>query len=148
MKRLLLTLLVVVLVLGAIAAVGFTGYRLGYKRGAQSVQALNDELLRPQLGPFDNFRSRDFPRRDFGFDREFHRGFGMRGFPMRGFGLFGPLMFLGWIVVLGLIVGFLYWLLARSGWHLTRTTQTTVSQETPSETRVAEVKEEKQPSED
>ena len=148
MKRLLLTLLVVVLTLGVVAAVGFTGYRLGYQRGARTVQALNDELLRPQLGPFDNFRSRDFPGRDFGFDREFHRGFGMRGFPIRGFGFFSPLMFLGWLLILALGVGFLYWLLAHSGWRLTRTTQTTVSQATPAKTTVTEIKEEQSQTED
>ena len=148
MKRLLLTLLVIVLTLGVVGAVGFTGYRLGFARGAQTVQAASDNLSRPQRGPFNDFHSRDFPGRNFRFDREFHHGFEMHRFHMRGFGFFSPIIFLGWIVVLGLIGWFLYWLFSRSGWQLTRTTQTAVSQAPPVETTVTEVKEEKQQPED
>src|SRR4026208_1152078 len=98
MKRVLLTLLAVVVALGLVAAVGFTGYRLGYAQGAR-VAAGGDEL-RPRVGPFNEFGPNRMPMREFGFDRGFHRGFGMRGFPGMGFGFFSPLMLLGRIAVL------------------------------------------------
>jgi hypothetical protein len=121
MKRVLLTLLAVVVALGLVAAVGFTGYRFGYAQGAR-VAAGGDEL-RPRVGPFNEFGPNRMPMREFGFDRGFHRGFGMRGFPGMGFGFFSPLMLLGRIAVLALIGWFIYWLFTRSGYRLTRTVE-------------------------
>jgi uncharacterized membrane protein len=132
MKRVLLTLLAVILVLGLFAAIGYTGYRFGYVQGVQATA--NGQA--PELRPFDGFGPRGMRMHDFGFERGFHRGFGPGVFPMRGFGFFSPLMFLGRIAVLALIAWFVYWLFTRSGWQLTRTrtTQTTETQSKPAET--------------
>jgi flagellar basal body-associated protein FliL len=116
MKKVLLTLLGVVIVLGVVGAAGFTGYRLGYSQGAQA--ASNGET--PNLRPFDRMGPDRSPFDRFGMDHGFQRG--MRGFPMMGFGVFSLLRFLAQIAVLALIVWFAYWLLTRSGWRLTRQT--------------------------
>jgi hypothetical protein len=118
MKRTLLTLLAVVVVIGLFGAVGFAGYRFGLARGAQTTG--NAEATRPEIRRFDDFGPHRMPMHDFEFGRGARRGLG--GFPMLGFGFFGPLMFLGRILVLALIVWFIYWLLTRSGWRLTRET--------------------------
>ncbi len=141
MKKVLLTLLTVVLVLGLFAAAGYAGYRFGFMRGAQTTA--NGSPSGPQVRPFDNFDRPRMPMHDFGddFGRGIRRGFGMRGFPMigMGFGFFSPLMFLGRIVVFGLIIWFIYWLFTRSGWRLTRTTQITEPQPPqPTETETKE----------
>ena len=147
MKKVLLTLLTVILVLGLFAAAGYAGYRFGYMRGAQITANAGtpNGAPNPQLRPFDNFDRRGMPMRNFGddFGRGLRRGFGMRGFPMMGmgFGFFSPLMFLGRIFVFALIVWFIYWLFTRSGWRLTRTAPVTETPSKPAETDV-EVKEE------
>jgi hypothetical protein len=120
MKRLLLTLLGIVLVLGLFAAAGYTGYRFGYAQGAQAAVNGNASPRAPALRPFDDFGPRGMPDRNFDFDRGLRRGFGPGRFPIMGFGFF-PLMFLGRILVLALIIGFIVWLVTRSGWRLTRT---------------------------
>lgn len=132
MRRVLLTLLAIIVVFGLFAAAGYAGYRMGYAQGLQSTANGNA----PQLRPFDDMRPRGMP--NFGFDRGFHRGFGMGGFPMMGFGLFAPLFWLGRLVVLGLVLWFLYWLFTRSGWRLTRETVTTTptQTETVTETKI------------
>jgi hypothetical protein len=127
MKRILLTLLAAVVVLGLFAAVGFTGYRFGYAQGVQATA--NGDEVRPRMGPFDDLRPGRMPRHNFGFERGFGRGFGMDEFrmggaPWIGFGLFSLWSFLWRIAVLGLIIWVVYWLFTRSGWRLTRTTQT------------------------
>ena len=134
MKRVLLSLLAIVVVLGLFAAAGFTGYRFGYAQGA-GVAANGDEL-RPRVGPFDEIRPNRMPMRDFGFNRGFHREFGMRGFPGMGFGFFSPWTLLWRLAVLALIVWFAYWLFTRSGWRLTRTAQTTEPEPQPVEPEV------------
>ena len=131
MKRVLLTILAIVVALGLFAAVGFTGYRFGYARGA-GVAAGGDELQR-QIGPLEGFGPNRMPMHAFGFQRRFHREFGIRGGPGMGFGFFSPLMLLGRIAILALIVWFIYWLFTRSGWQLTRTVQTTEPQPPPAE---------------
>jgi uncharacterized membrane protein len=120
MKRILLTLLAVVVVIGLVGAVGFAGYRYGFAQGAQ-LQRLpaNGDATRPGLRNFDDFDRGRMPMHNFGFDR---RGPSGMFFPMMGFGLFGPLRLLMWIVVLALLVWFIYWLVTRSGWRLTRET--------------------------
>lgn len=121
MKRILLSLLAIVVVLGLFAAVGYSGYRLGYTQGVQGAQSTANGDA-PQLRPFDNLGPRDMPRHDFEFERGFPRGVGGGGFPMMGFGLFSMLMWLGGLAVLALIIWFIYWLFTRSGWRLTRQT--------------------------
>jgi hypothetical protein len=146
MKKVLLTLLTVVVVLGLFAATGYAGYRFGYMRGAQltAKSGAPGTVPNPQVRPFGNLDRRGMPFRNFGndFGRGLPRGFGMRGFPMlgMGFGLFG---FIIRIAVFGLILWFIYWLFTRSGWRLTRTAPVTQpSAPIPSETEVKEVKEE------
>jgi hypothetical protein len=140
MKKVLLTLLTVLVVLGLFATAGYAGYRIGYMRGAQ-ITANGDNSL-PQLSPFDNFDRRGMPLPHFGndFGRGFHHGFGMRGFPMMGmgFGVFSLFAFLARIAVLGLIIWFIYWLFTRSGWRLTRTAPIVETQPKPTETEVKE----------
>jgi len=131
MKRVLLSLLAVIVVLGLFAAAGFTGYRFGYAQGARVT--VNGDNVRPQIGPFGDFGQNRMPMREFGFNRGFHREFGMRGFPGLGFGFFSPLMFVGRIAILALIVWFIYWLFTRSGWRLTRTAQTVQAEPQPVE---------------
>jgi hypothetical protein len=137
MKNLLLALLVVILVLGVVAAAGFTGYRFGYAQGLQTTA--NGQV--PQFRPFDEITPREMPGHGFGIDRGFPRGFGMGRFPMMGFGFFSPLRFLIQLVVLALVLWFVYWLFTRSGWRLTRTTRIVETQPTVTETVVTEEKE-------
>jgi len=124
MKKILLTLLIVIVGAGILAGAGFAGYRIGFRQGAL---ATTDGNIAPstrgfQLGP------RNLPFHNFGrdFDRDFQRGIGPGGFDMMrrggmGFGLFAPLMFLGQIVFWGLITWFAYWLFTKSGWRIIRT---------------------------
>ena len=121
MRRILLSILAVIVIAGSFAATGYAGYRLGFAQGAQSTWN-GDEIPSPGSRPFVEFGPRGMPGRDFRFDREFRRGFGMRGFPMMRSGFFSPVMFLGQILLLALIAGLVYWLITRSGWRLTRTT--------------------------
>jgi len=149
MKRVLLTLLTVVVVLGLFAVAGYAGYRMGYMRGAQITA--NGNVPNPQIRPFGNFDRRGPLPRNFGddFGPGLRRGFRFGGFPMMGmgFGIFSLFGFLMRIAVFGLIIWFAYWLFTRSGWRLTRTVQTVQTTETqprPTETTVTEteVKEE------
>jgi hypothetical protein len=139
MKKVLLTLLTVILVLGLFAAAGYVGYRFGLMRGAQITANAGSPngVPNPGVRPFDNF-DRHGPMHSFGddFGRGPRHGFGMRGFPMMGmgFGFFSPLMFLARIFVLALFVWFIYWLFTRSGWRLTRTVPVTETQSKPAET--------------
>ena len=149
MKKVLLTLLTVVVVLGLFAAAGYAGYRFGYMRGAQITAKAGTPgtAPNPQLRPFGNLDRRGMPFRNFGndFGRGLRRGFGMRGFPMlgMGFGFFGLFGFLIRIAVFGLIIWFIYWLFTRSGWRLTRTAPVTQPPAPAStQTEVTEIKEE------
>jgi hypothetical protein len=134
MKKVLLTLVGVVLILGLFSAVGYAGYRFGYAQGVQTV--INSDTAQPRLRLFDDFERRGIPNLGDRFERDFPRGFGPGGFPMREFGFFSPLRFLAQIAVLGLMIWFVYWLFTRSGWRLTRTpaVQTTETSTQPVET--------------
>jgi hypothetical protein len=121
MKKILLTLLTVIVVAGVLAGVGFAGYRIGYHQGALSTNTNTTANNTPFVHP-------DVPMHNFGrdFDRNFNRGFGLGGFGMHGgmgFGFFSPLMFLGRILFWGLMIWFIYWLFTKSGWQLTRKSQ-------------------------
>ena len=134
MKRVLLTLLGAILVIGALAGAGFAGYRIGFSQGAQiSVNADSPLPARPdRFGP-QGIRPHDFDR---DFDRGFNRGFPHGGFRMmrRGFGFFPPFMFLGQIAFWGLIILLIYLLFTRSGWTITRTQQAAQSSSANTET--------------
>ena len=134
MKKVLLTLLAMIVVLGLFAATAYAGYRIGYAQGAQGAQRTADDQT-PELRPFDRLPLQNWGSR---FERKFDRGVGPRGFSMRGLGFFAVLRLLGQLLVLGLIVGFVYWLFKRSGWRLTRTTQTIETQPEPVETETKE----------
>jgi hypothetical protein len=125
MRKVLLSLIAAVLVIGSFAAVGYTAYRVGYDQGAEAATSGDTPLFRQ----FEDFGPRGMPGQNFGRDRErgFDRGFGPGRFPRMGFGFFSPLLFLGRIAVLGLVLWFIYWLFTHSGWRLTRTPQTTAA---------------------
>lgn len=131
MKRLLLTLLAAILVIGALAGAGYAGYHVGLRQGAQQILANGNAPLpaRPdRLGPgeipFPSF-DRDFDR---GFNREFPRGgFRMTHSGRGGLGFFSPFMFLGQLAFWGLIILLIYLLFTRSGWTITRTGQSVQS---------------------
>jgi uncharacterized membrane protein len=119
MKKFVLTLLAVVVILGAVAAIGFTGYRIGYIQGA-AADGKAPLFIRPDRAP--------------GFHRDFGMWRGPYHAPMIGRGIFGfslfhPLRFLWNIAVLALVIWFVYWLFTKSGWRITR--QTVKSDETP-----------------
>ena len=134
MKRILLILLAAVIVLGFFAAVGYTGYRFGYARGAQ-VGADGDGF---GVRSFDELGPRGMWIHDFGFGRGLLRGHGRDGFPMIGLGFFSPLVLLGRIVVLALLLGLLYWLFSLRGWRLTRITPVPATPSPPTETEARE----------
>ena len=139
MKKVLLSLLAAVLILGALGAAGFAGYQYGYREGALAAADGNVQLA-PWGRKFDTDRMPMF-RFERGFDREFGPGgFGMmhRGI---GFGFFSPLIFLARLAFWGLVIWAAYMLIARSGWRLTRTEQVTQTTPTTSTTQT-EVKEE------
>jgi hypothetical protein len=130
MRKVLLSLIAVVLVLGLFAAVGYSAYRVGYDQGAQAAAGGDTTLFRP----FEDVGPRGMPMHPFGRDieRGFPRGFGPGRFPGIGFGFFSPILFLARVAVLGLVLWFIYWLFTRSGWRLTRTPRVTAA--TPSNT--------------
>ena len=138
MKKVLLTLLTIVVVLGLFAATGYAGYRMGLMRGAQLT--VNSDTPNQQVRPFDNFDRRGMPNFGNDFGRVRPRGFGMRGFPMMGmgFGIFSLFGLLARIAVFALIIWFIYWLFTRSGWQLTRTTIVNESQPKPPQPDVNE----------
>lgn len=119
MRRVFLTLLAVVVVLGLFAATGYAGYRMGYAQGVE--QRADGEG--PDLRPFERMGPGRMPMHEFGFGRGVPRGFD--GLPLSGFGFLPVFGFLWRIAILALIVWFVYWLLTQSGWPLTRTVQTT-----------------------
>lgn len=125
MKKVLLTLLTVIVVAGVLAGAGFAGYRIGYQQGAHSTVTTNatPNNKMPFIHPFG---FQNMPMHNFGrdLDRDIARGFGPSGFGMRGgMGFLSPLMFLGRILFWALIIWFAYWLFTKSGWKLTRATQ-------------------------
>ena len=140
MKRVLLTLLGVVLVIGVLAGAGYAGYQIGFRQGART--SSNGDAV-PFVGrPDFNFERVPFPF-ERGFERRFDRGFPPSGFHMMrpgGFGFFSPLMFLGQLVFWGLIILLIYWLFTRSGWRLTRTEQT-VQRTSPNGETVTKIEE-------
>ena len=144
MKRILLTLLAAVLLIGVLAGAGYAGYQFGFRQGART---LSNGDAAPFVGrPEFNSERPPFPlERGFerGFDREIPRGgFRMPHSDRGSFGFFSPFMFLGHIALWGLILLLVYLVLTRSGWRLTRTEQT-VQQTSPTAETVTKVREEK-----
>jgi len=127
-KKVLLTILALIVVLGLFAATGYAGYRFGYAQGAQGAQ-LTASGDAPRFGPFDEVIPRGMPMHNFGreIERGFNRGLRPDGFRRIGFGFFSPILFLGRVALLGLVLWFIYWLFTRSGWRLTRMPPATVT---------------------
>ena len=147
MKKVLVTLLGILVVLGVLAGAGFVGYRMGYNQAARVVvnktaqlppQDRNQTLPdMPMLRNFERgFGMRGMPMHNFGDG--FHRGFGPGGMMNRGhgFGFFGPIQFLVRIAVFALIIWVIYKLFKGSGWTLIRQP----TQVTKTETEVVEPK--------
>lgn len=137
MKKVLLTLLAVVLILGALGAAGMAGYRYGYYQGALSTSDADTPSFVPGFG----YGPQRMPMHPFGFARGygFDRDFGPGGFHMMdpggwGFGFFSPLLFLVRLAFWGLVIWAIYMLVTRSGWRLTRTSQPVDAQSGPAET--------------
>lgn len=116
MRKILFTLLAIVLVLGVLGAAGFAGYQYGYRQGVTASTDGNAQVA-PRSG---DFNPHGMPMHNFGFDHGFGRGFGMMHGGM-GFGFFSPLFFLARIAFWALILWAIYLLITRSGWRLTRT---------------------------
>jgi len=113
MKKVLLTLLAVIVIVGALAGAGFVGYRIGYNQGASGNVAFAH--MNPSFMPMQRF------------DRDFGPGFNTYRMPMMGRGGFGitflsPFRILWNIAILALIIWFVYWLFTKSGWQITRNT--------------------------
>ena len=124
MKKVLLTLLGIVLVVGVLAGAGFAGYRIGYRRGATA----NNNGTAKVIPQDKDFAPRGMPMHDFGnnFERGFNRGFGPGDFGMmgrgRGFGFFSPFFLLARVVFWALIIWLVYKAIKGSGWTITRQT--------------------------
>ena len=115
MKKVLLTLLAVVVIIGALAGAGFAGYRIGYTQGVTS-DGNAPLFMRP-----DRINPNTMPgfRRDSGlWNQPYYSP--MMGRGDFGFNIFYPLRFLWNIAVLALVIWFVYWLFTKSGWHITR----------------------------
>ena len=120
MKKFLLTLLVVIVVAGALGAAGWSGYRYGLAQGASATT--NGDVVRP-FKRGNDFNSNRMPMHNNGIGPGFHhQGFGPGGGMMMrggGFGFFSPFHFLWRIVVYGFIIWVIYKLL--TGWRISFT---------------------------
>jgi hypothetical protein len=139
MKKVLLSLLVIIIALGLLGAAGFAGYRFGFTQGMITASARSNNAnggangngnVQPR-GPGFGMMPRGLPMHNFGYGRGFERGeYGMMG---RGFG-FMAFPFLGLLLRLlfwGLIIALIVWLVTRSGWRLTRTAPVVVTPPSP-----------------
>ena len=137
MKKVLLTLLGIIVVAGLLGGAGFAGYRIGFNQGARAAASRQaaaqlppqNKSVTPNGQPLQNFNKgfgfQNMPGRNFGngmMNRGF--GFGPGGFGVmnrgRGFGFFGLFQFLFRIVVFAFIIWVVYMLFKGSGWTLTR----------------------------
>ena len=131
MKKVLLTLLAVVLLVAALGAAGMVGYRYGYSQGILSAASSDSTAVIPRF----NVNPHGMYMR--GFDHDFGRGnFGMMGHGGMGFGFFTPLMFVVRIAFWVLVIWAVYMLVTRSGWRLTKTQPAPVAAPAPAEVPV------------
>lgn len=121
MKKWVVRILVAILVIGAFAAVGFIGYRVGLSHGAQ----FSGDVVKNTARGSEPFQRGGLPGFQFGFHgREFQRGFQEHGFQMRqrgGFGFMPPFISLVQVALLGLIIWFAYKMFKGNGWTLSLT---------------------------
>lgn len=132
MKKVLLTFLAVIVILGALAGAGYAGYRIGFAHGAVSSGNVpfigRPERKNPEYKPMTpNFD------RNFGFRVRPHQTPRMV-WSVFGFGWFAPIRFLWNLAVAALIVWFVYWLFTRSGWRITRQADRDQNTATPNQT--------------
>ena len=138
MKKVLLTLLGIIVVVGLLGGAGFVGYRIGFNQGARFLAnrttaqlPSQNKNVNPNGKPDQNFNKgfgfQNMPGRNFGngFERGFNRGMGPGGFGMmmgrgRGFGFFGPFQFIFRIAVFAFIIWVIYMAFKGGGWTLTR----------------------------
>jgi len=115
MKKVLLTLLAVIVILGALAGAGYAGYRIGYHQGATASGNLplfgRGERMNPNFMPHFN--------QDFGYRVQPYRS-PMMGRGDFGFNFFSTFRLLWNLAILALVVWFVYWLVTKSGWRITR----------------------------
>ncbi|HSM72974.1 MAG TPA: hypothetical protein VK851_15665 [Anaerolineales bacterium] len=129
MKKVFLTLLAMIVIVGALIGTGYWGYRIGYVDSATGSDG----------GPFFG-RSYHMNPNQMPFHR-YDRGFGFDQHPMMrpggyhslgmGFGYFSPLRILWNIAILALIVWFAYWLFTKSGWQITRKVEIAQNTDSP-----------------
>ena len=116
MKKVLLTLLAGIVILGVLAGAGYVGYRIGFNQGAGisgSAQYFGRaDRMDPHLMPGLD--------RDFGFRTQPYYHSPMMRNSHFGFSIFSPLRILWNIGILALIIWFVYWLFTKSGWRITR----------------------------
>ena len=124
MKKILQSLLAVIMIVGVLLGVGYAGYRIGYNNGS------TDSGNTPAFDRFYHMNPNQMPMHNFGegFDRSFGRGFGFNQHPMMrpggfngmGYGYYSPFLLLWRIATIGLIIWFAYWLFTKSGWQISR----------------------------
>ena len=135
MKKILLTLLGLIVAAAALAGAGFVGYRMGFNHstvlGNQVPPASRFEHMNPGIMPHNGEGFNRGPGREFGF--EHYSMMRPGGFHGRGFGFFSPFHFLWNAAILGLIIWFVYWLVTKSGWQITRKTVPVVSADSTNE---------------
>jgi hypothetical protein len=121
MKRFFLTLLAILVILGALAGAGFAGYRFGYQQGA--LAASDGEFTVMPFRRGNDFGLNRMPMHEFGWGMRpgFQRGFGGFGMMDRGWG-FGIFPLFGLLIQLA-VLGFIVWLVYKllTGWRLSFT---------------------------
>lgn len=122
MKKVLLTLLAIVLVAGVLGVTGLTAYRYGYANGISNNPSL------PSLGSDNGFGRNKMPMHNFeyGMRPGFGRGFG--GHTMMKGGGFGFFPFFGFLVQLA-VIALVVWLVYKftKGWRLTLSAPTSAT---------------------
>ena len=126
MKKVLLTLLGIIVVVGILAGAGFAGYRIGYNHGAL---ASADGTV--QLAPLGRgFEMHGMSMHNFnqGFEHGFNQRVGPGDFGMQGrggmrFNFFSPFYLMIRLAVFGILIWLAYKLIKGSGWKLSLTHQ-------------------------
>lgn len=117
MKKVLLTILGVIVAVGVLAGAGFAGYRIGYNQGVTgsgNVPAFGRYHVNPEQMPMQRFEN------DFGPRNQQYRSPMMMERGNFGNRMFSPFRLLWNVGILALIVWFVYWLFTKSGWRITR----------------------------
>lgn len=135
MKKILLTLLSIVVILGVLGGVGWAGYRFGFAQGA-GLTSGDKIVVRPQFGRGDDFNWNRMPMHNGmrpGFHHQGMMGRGNFGMLGGGFGFFSPLYFLLRLAFYALVIWVAYKLI--TGWRVSFTSPNApVSQSTPTDT--------------